>query len=167
MIQSRFVSELVTKITRCKARSTSGSPVDKLDDLEKRGEQWEELVQTVDATAYLMRGDNPTILFAMYLCFAMASAANFGSLVTFNQSDGVAACGTCSESISLLTVSCFDSIRGRLELDVDRARQDCCLIRHQSALEATVRPQTRDLRALGQSRGRRRYRHSLLLMTHG
>jgi hypothetical protein len=137
MGQSPFISELLARTART-ARPTS-SASQPIRDVEKqpRFTQHDGPSEAeADAADYILRGDNPTVLFGMYLCFAMASAANFGSLVTFNPVNGDAACGASLTSSYLRTLSSPPpSLRRGMGLDVHRARQDCRTLYHQSPAE--------------------------------
>jgi hypothetical protein len=45
---------------------------------------------------FVVRGDNPSVRFSLYICFLIASLANFGSLVQFSAASGDTGCGASS-----------------------------------------------------------------------
>jgi hypothetical protein len=138
MSQSPFITELLSRTART-ARPTSAA-TQPVRDVEKqpRLTRYDGPTEAeADAADYILRGDNPTVLFGMYLCFAMASAANFGSLVTFNPVNGDAACGAFFTPLYLCTLSYPPpSLRRGMGFDVHRARQDRRTLYHQSPAQA-------------------------------
>lgn len=91
MWQSRFIVDLTRRITHKVFPVAPGVDVEKL----------EAVAAAKPAMSYAdiyppnmpIRGDNPTVLFSMYLCFAIAGLAHFGSLIAFNANAGDAGCG--------------------------------------------------------------------------